>query len=279
VYKAAELGYINLMRDRTTIPTNQPLNNLKIMKTALLLTAGLLVTGVGAAVLSTANAPAPAQRVITELAAGTATFQHATAETADTFTFTTQVGGISSVKVTFNDGVQVSYSPNSTDLNQIFVYTNGSKSEATIEWDGQTAIVTNGNNTTKLGGFKTAFNEVLSNRAGERQAEEAAQAARAELDNLSFDGMVSEISQKACVVLEGQQYISNSAVTQSINNVLGTYQMGPANEARWNNMNGQLRGEKVRGAMAWDCNDAMMVAAENGFNNAALGLGLLLNNY
>jgi hypothetical protein len=275
------------MRDRTTIPTNQPLNNLKIMKTALLLTAGLLLTGATAAVVVPAinGTAAPAQRVITELAAGTATFQHATAETADTFTFTTQVFGIEAVQVTFNDGVKVNYSPNSTDLDQVFITTNGSTSEGTIKWDGQTAVITNGNNTTKLGGFKTAFNKVLSNRVGERQAEEAAQAARAErqaeLETETFDGMISRISKQVCVRAEGLSYITeNSIINQAMNPVVRTgFEASETNRARWNGMNRQLRSQQVLGAMAWDCNSVILAAAENDFNNAALGLGLLLNNY
>jgi hypothetical protein len=283
VYKGAKLGYINLMRDGTTIPTNQPLNNLKIMKTALLLTAGILLTGATAAVVVPAinGTAAPAQRVITQLANGTATFQHATAEAADEFTYTALVWD-DQIRVTYSDGMQVFYSPkhnaNPDGKNTITVA--GDSTSADLEWNGTEAIFTTDNNTTKLGGFRKVFDELQANRQA-RSEWRAAQAERmAELDEESFDGMVSRLSKQVCVRAEGLSYITeNTIVSQAMNPIIGNFEMSSSNSARWNNMNPQLRSKHVLGAMAYDCNNTMMMAAENGLNNAALGLGLLLNNY
>ena len=284
MYKGVELGYINLMRDGTTIPTNQPLNNLKIMKTALLLTAGILLTGATAAVVIPAinGTAAPAQRVITQLANGTATFQHATDETAQQLTYTAEVSG-SNVNVTYSDGIEVTY--NLYRVTQPYIIVGSDATKADVSWDGTTMILKTDNNTTKLGGFKAYVDQTQAHVEAVAQEEAAyltAHAERqAELETETFDGMISRISKQVCVRAEGLSYITeNSIINQAMNPVVATgFEASETNRARWNGMNRQLRSQQVLGAMAWDCNSVILMAAENDLNNAALGLGLLLNNY
>ena len=105
------------MRDRTTIPTNQPLNNLKIMKTALLLTAGILLTGATAAVVVPAinGTAAPAQRVITELAKAALPPSN-TLQLKPLTPSPTQLKStaLKQITVTFNDGMVVGYTTHLT---------------------------------------------------------------------------------------------------------------------------------------------------------------------
>ncbi len=253
--------------------------HMKLLPTALLLTFGFIGVVVATApkdVTTTVATTTTTVQTSSQLAAGTATFQHTTDETAKKFTYTTQVNGIENITVTYSDGVMVNYSIDGRDSTntRVWITTAGDTTESTVSWDGQTAILKTENNTTKLGGFRTAFNQLLSNRQGERRAEEAAQAAREErmaaFNNESFDEMVSRLSKQTCIAAEGLGYITqNTIINKAMNPIIrGGFEMGSSNQARWNNMNPRLRSKNVLNAMNWDCNNVMMVAAENQINSA-----------
>jgi len=243
------------------------------MKTALLLTAGILLTGATAAVVIPAinGTAAPIQQVITQLPNGNATFQHVTAETADKLTYTV-TSNSSFITVTYNDGIEANYTPHHSNENQVYVWVSGQDgADATLTWNGSEATIKTENNTTVLGGFRKHYNQMMTNRQAERamiEADQAAQAERtAELNEESFDGMVSRLSKQVCVRAEGLSYITNNTIVrQAMNPIIGDFEMSTSNSTRWNNMNPQLRSQHVLGAMSYDCNNTMIMAASNSLN-------------
>ena len=90
---------------------------------------------------------------------------------------------------------------------------------------------------------------------------------RENFENENFTSFISRVSKASCAILERSDYISGYAVNEAIRSVLPNIHTNAANTNRWMNMNDQLRGDHVKGAMAYDCNNAMMRATTNNLMN------------
>lgn len=239
-------------------------------------------TATGSSTPKAISAPPPVEKAKPSLKAGQATFQHITAKEPDKFTYTsTNTAGF--ISVTYSDGVVVRYSPDARNNGKIWITVKDDTTPGDFTWDGDTLVIKTERNTTKLGDFKQAFFKAKTFQAKVAREDkariEAHESKMAEINNESFDEMVSRLSKKACVVLESQSSINKYTVNKSIEQALQNFRMGEAAKNRWNNMNPQLRGENVRNAMIWDCNNAMGLAGQNDINNSLNQLQWQLNNF
>ena len=232
--------------------------------------------------------------VVERLGRGEATYTTKEGKT-ETFTYTagTRYGGFGwspsfqegnvVFTVTYSDGIVAIYEfmdrgfrdgSDTRGMVQVHSIFEGSVKDSSIAkfvWDGDTLVVTSKNGAiTKLGGFKSRY-VVSSNQA--KVTFMAARREREAMNNETFDEAISRFSQRVCVRAEGLSYISTNTIINNVMNPMissGELNMSSSNWRRWNNMNPRLRSENVTNAMIWDCNNVMMLAAENDINSVIL---------
>ena len=184
------------------------------------------------------------------------------------------------IRVEFSDGVIAIYTFHGTDQVEIGIVTpqylmgdgggswTANGDELTITSDKGSVVVLGGANQIRAAAIQRAHRATVIREQAEREARELQQS----LDNETFSDAVNRLGRDVCAAAEGLDYISTRTVSAAAGEVLQSFQWGADNLSRWNNMNNNVRWQRLRGAMTWQCNDVTMVMAEQDLNNSINGL-------
>ena len=207
------------------------MNHKTITSVSLVCIASLFTAGCNAFLPSNTSKSIDQKYIASQkpLKAGEATFQLATAKMPEKFTYTYKVNGADDIKVTYSDGIIAHYEISSRDSYQTVLITVASKTDAgRISWDSSTAIINTEGSTTRLGGFRKPYDQLIANaearalkernlQAQRRRDEEAAAARRRmqeEIDALWGYGEHRAPSYSVTVASISDEFEANSIVAE-----------------------------------------------------------------